>query len=95
MMHVDLIGPYKNSIRQQQSRGANIKNGVVLTSMNIIDPAMGWFDIVKVLMFDIDNAMGGNDEYIYKSYVRAGQLYNNTCLIRYPQPHKVVFGKWV
>ena len=36
MANVDLI-------RQQQPGGATIKHDVSLTSMTMIDPAMGWF----------------------------------------------------
>ena len=43
MANVDLIGTYRKSIRQQQPGGATIKHDVSLTSMTMIDPAMGWF----------------------------------------------------
>ena len=32
----------------------------------IIDPTTGWFEISEVTMFDIDEVMAGNDEYIDK-----------------------------
>ena len=61
-IHVDLIGPYRNSIRQQHPGGATIKNNVSLTYMRTIDPTTGWFGIVKVPAFDLEDVAAGNDE---------------------------------
>ena len=58
---MDLIGPYSKSIRQQQTVRAIIKNNFSLTCMTMIDPAMGWFEIVKVPTYDLDEVSGGND----------------------------------
>ena len=63
-MRVELICTYRKYRRQQQLGGAIIKNNVILTCMTIIDPTMGWFEIIKVLKFDLDEITGGNDEYI-------------------------------
>ena len=30
--------------------------------MAMINPDTGWFEIIKVLMYDLDGIMGGNDE---------------------------------
>ena len=90
-VHVDMIGPYSKYIKQQQPCGAIIKNDVSLTCMKMIDLDTYWFEIVKVPTYDIDGVIGGNDEYIDKSYSRVRQLFNNTCLRRYPCQHKVVF----
>ena len=62
-----------------------------LTCMTMIDPATGWFDIVQIPTFNLDEVTAGNDEYIYKSSDRVNQLFNNTWLCRYPHPRKVVF----
>ena len=43
IVHVYLIGPYINYIRQHQTGRATTKNDVSLTYMTIIDPDMGWF----------------------------------------------------
>ena len=59
--------------------------------MSMIDPAKGWFEIVEVPTFDLDEVTGGNDEYIDKSSDRVSQLFNNTWLQRYLCPRKVVF----
>ena len=79
-MHVDLIVPYSKSIRQQHPGGAIIKNNVTLTFMMMIYPTTGWFKIVEISTYDLDEVMVGNDDYIYKSYSRVVQLFNNTWL---------------
>ena len=89
-MHVGLIVPYNKSIRQHQPAGAIIKNNVSLTYMMMIDPATGWFEIIKVPTSDLYEVTGGNDEYIDKSSARLSQLFNNTWLSRYPCPCKFV-----
>ena len=38
-----------------------------LNCMTIIDPATGWFEIVKIPTFDLNEVMAGNHEYIDKS----------------------------
>ena len=48
LVHVYLIGPYSKSIKQQQPGGAIITINVSLTCMTIINPASGWFEIVKI-----------------------------------------------
>ena len=61
--------------------------------MTMIDPDTGWFEIVKILMFELDEVMTGNDEYIDKPSARISQLFKNTWLCRYPRPQKFVFDK--
>ena len=61
-VHVDMIGPYSKSTIQQQTSGAIINNIVSLTCMNMINPATGWFEIVGVLTYELDEVTGGNDE---------------------------------
>ena len=46
--------------------------------MTMIYPSTGWFEIVEIPTYDLDEVMGGNDEYIYKSSVMVSQLFNNT-----------------
>ena len=43
LVHVDLVLPYSNSIRQQKLVGATINNNISLACMMIFDPATGWF----------------------------------------------------
>ena len=59
--------------------------------MTMIDPDTGWFEIVKIPTFDLEEVELVNDEYIYKSSSRVSQIFNNTWLCRYPRPHKFVF----
>ena len=80
MVHVDLIGPYIKSIRQQQPGGTVIRNNASLTCMTMIDQAIGWFEIVKVPTFDLKEVTLVNYEYIDKSSDRVSQIFNNTCL---------------
>ena len=78
MLHVKLLCTYNKSIRKNHLYRANINNDVILTCINMINPATGWFEIFKVLTFDIDKVKGGNDECINKSSARVIQLSNNT-----------------
>ena len=91
LVHIDLIGPYPKSIRQQHTGGTIIKKDVRLTYMTMIDPATGWFDIFKVPCFDLNEVARGNSEYIEKFPARVSQLLNQTWLCRYPLPLEVVF----
>ena len=59
--------------------------------MTMIDLATGWFEIVEISTFYLEEVTIGNDEYICKSSARVSQLFNNTWLCRYPRPQKVVF----
>ena len=64
------ICPYSKSIRQNQKSGTIIRKNSSLTYMKMIDPATGWFNIVKIPMFDFGEVALGNDEYIDKSSAR-------------------------
>ena len=46
----------------------------------MINPATGWFDIFEIPTYDLE-----------KSSTRVSQLFNNTWLLRYPRPRKVLF----
>ena len=59
--------------------------------MTIIDPAKGWFKIVEIIMINLDEVTAGNNEYTDKLSARVCQMFNNTCLCRYPRPCKVIF----
>ena len=93
MVHVDLMVPYSKSRRKQQPSGTVIRKNSSLTCMTMIDPDTGWFDIIEITPFYIEDVTLGNDEYIDKSSYRVPQLLNNTWLCRYPRPRKVVFEK--
>ena len=61
-VHVYLIGPYSKSIRQYHSGGAIVCKNSSLTCMTMIDPATGWFEIFKILTFDLNKVTAGNYE---------------------------------
>ena len=61
--------------------------------MTMIDLATGWFDIVEIPTFDLEEVELGNSEKIDKSSARVIQLFNNTWICRYSRPRKVVFDK--
>ena len=50
--------------------------------MTMIDPATGWFEIVKIPTFYLEEVTIGNDKYIDKSFARVRQLFNNTWICR-------------
>ena len=60
-VHVDLIGTYSKSIIQQHPVGIIVLNNASLTCMTMIDPATGWFEIVKIPTFDLEEVTIGND----------------------------------
>ena len=91
LVHVDLIGPYSNSIRQHQPGGAIVRKNFSLTFMKIIDPTKGWFEIVGIPMFNLHKVTASNDEYIDKLSDRVSQLFKYKWLFRYPRPRKVMF----
>ena len=59
--------------------------------MAMIDPAMGWSENVNIPTYNLDEVIGGNDEYKDKSSSRLRHLFNNKWLSRYLHPQKVVF----
>ena len=59
--------------------------------MTMINPTTGWFEIVEVPKYDLDEVKKGNDEYIDKSYASISQLFKNKWLRRYPRPQKIMF----
>ena len=59
--------------------------------MTVIDPATGWFKIVEIPTFDLEEVKIGNNEYTDKSSSRVSQLFNNTWICIYPRPRNVVF----
>ena len=82
LVHLDLIGPYSKSIIQHQTGDALIKNNVSFTCMKMTDPETGWLEIIEITTYKLDKVKGGNDEYIYTSSSRVGQLSNNKWLSR-------------
>ena len=61
-MYVDLINPYRKYIIQQHLGGTFIKNNGSITCMTMTDPATGWFEIVEVPKFNLDEVTRVNYE---------------------------------
>ena len=78
-----MVGPYSKSIRQQHPGGAIIQNNANLTCMMMIDLVTGWFKIVEIPMFNLNELTAGNDEYIYKSSESVRHIFNNIGICRY------------
>ena len=68
-----------------------MRNNDSLTYMPMIDPATGWFYVVEIPTFDLEEVKIGNDGYIDKSSARVSQFFKDTWLCGYPCPHKFVF----
>ena len=81
-VHVDLMGPYRNYIRKQQPGDTIISNNDSMTCIMMINPAIGWFEIVDISTYNLNEVTSGNDEYIDKSSSRVIQVFNNTWLCR-------------
>ena len=54
---MDLIGQYIRYKMQLHLRGAIIMNNFSLICMTTFNPDMGWFEIVKVPGFELDEVM--------------------------------------
>ena len=64
LVRIYLICTYSNSIIQQHPGGKIIKKDVSLACITMIDHATGWFEIVKIPCFDLDDVAIGNNYYI-------------------------------
>ena len=62
LVHVDLIGSYRNYLRHHHPGGTIIWNNISMTCMTIIDPTTGWFKIFEIPTFNLDEVTGCNDE---------------------------------
>ena len=59
----------------------------------MVDPATGWFEIIEVPYYNIEDIVNDKDNYIDKSLARISQLFNQVYLSQYPWPSEVVFDK--
>ena len=69
-MHTDLIGPYSITAKQTQPGGKVKEVELQLTAMTMVDPAMGWFEIIEVPYYNIEDVINNKDNYIDKSLTR-------------------------
>ena len=93
-VHTDLIGPYSLTTQQFQPDGSQKEVTFQLTCMIMLDPVTGWFEIVEVHSYLIDQVVHKKittETIIDKSATRISQLFEQTWLSRYPRPKKVVF----
>ena len=83
-MCLDSIDPYKIH--------RNGQDPVSCRSAIIIEPATGWFEIIEVPNYIIEelNTKSTQDK-IDKTSARISQLFNQTWIQRYPRPNKVIF----
>ena len=75
-MHIDLIGTYSKSTRQQKPGGAITKKYISLAWITIIGTAMGWFKIIEVPCFNLDEVERVNIEYIDKLSAGVRHVFN-------------------
>ena len=90
-VHVDLIVTDSKSIIQQQPGGIIFTNNVSLTCMTMMDPTIGSLEIIDIPMYNLNEVMVCNDDYIDNSSDRVTLLFNNTCLSIYLLLLKVMF----
>ena len=80
LVHINLVGPYTKSKIKHHPGGAITKKYLILDYIAMIDPATGWFKIIKVPWFDINEAARGNIEHVDKLPARVSHLFNKTFL---------------
>ena len=90
-MHANLIGMYVDTIRQHQIGAAIIPNKLSLDCITMINPTTGWFKIVQLPCFDLEEITAKNNEYTDKLYSRVIQMFNQVWLPRYPCPREFMF----
>ena len=56
----------------------------------MVDPATGWFEIVQVPYYSIEDVKNDDQDYIDKSSARISRLFEQTWLSRYPRPREVI-----
>ncbi len=91
-VHIDLIGPYSLTAKQFQPQGKILEVELRLTCMTMIDPVTGWFEIVEVpnyIVEDVENKT--TRETVDKTSARISRLFDQVWLSRYPRPRRVIF----
>ena len=93
-VHTDLVGPYSVTTQQYQPDGSQKEVTLQLTCMTMLDPATGWFEIVEVPSYIVEELVDKKltkDSIIDKSSARISRLFEQTWLSRYPRPKRVIF----
>ena len=83
-VHVDLIGPYSIMAKQDQPDGSLQAKTLQLTCMTMLDLVSGWFEIIEVPRFIVDDIKNTDKDFIDKSSARISRLFDQTWLSRYP-----------
>ena len=89
MVYVELISPYNKYIRQHPLGVTTMNSDDSISCKMMIEPTMGWFEIIEVTTFDLNEVTDGNTEYIDKSSTWESKLFNNTWICIYMHLHKV------
>ena len=74
-MYIDLIEQYSITAKQIQPEGATKEIGLKLTTMTMVDPAIGWFEIVEVPYCNIVNVKNDEQAYIDKNSARISRIF--------------------
>jgi hypothetical protein len=90
-VHIDLIRLYMITAKQTQPGGEIKEIKLTLTAMTMVDPATGWFEIVEVPYYSIEDVKKDELNYINKSSARISKLFNQTWLSCYSRPKQVIF----
>ena len=59
--------------------------------MTMVDPATGWFEIIEVPYYHMNEVKDNVDNYIDKSSARISRLFDKAWLSRYPRPTEIIF----
>lgn len=57
----------------------------------MVDLATGWFNVVEVPYYSIDEVKKDEKEYVDKTSARISQLFEQTWLSSYPRPKQIIF----
>ena len=89
---MDLIGPYSLTAKQFQPQDKAKEVELQLTCMTMLDPVTGWFEIVEVPNYVIEDIKHKTTrETVDKTSARISRLFDQTWLSRYPRPRRVIF----
>ena len=89
-MHIDLIGPYSITAKQTQPGGEIKEIELNLTATAMVDPTMGWFEIVEIPYYNVEDIVNNKDNYVDKSSARISQLFNQVKIDRVSCNKRVV-----
>ena len=77
-MCTDLIRSYVITAKQIQLGGKIKEIELKLTAITMVDPETGWFEIVEVLYYSIEDTKIDKHNYIHNSSARVSRLFSQT-----------------